>query len=93
MAFQNNRWILAGVTSYGEGCARAGYPGLYTRISAFKSYIQSIVGNAGQTKTSSFTKEITTTAKPTKSTEATTETRPPSRTTAAMNRTKAKRSF
>ena len=41
MAFVNNHWILAGITSSGIGCARAGYPGLYTRISAFIPFIES----------------------------------------------------
>ncbi|CAF3040273.1 unnamed protein product [Rotaria sp. Silwood2] len=43
MAFVNNRWILAGITSDGIGCARAGYPGIYTRVSHFISFINSNV--------------------------------------------------
>jgi secreted trypsin-like serine protease len=45
MAFRDGRWILAGVTSSGEGCARAGYPGLYTRVSRFKSFIDNVRGS------------------------------------------------
>jgi len=39
MAFVNNTWILAGLTSFGQGCAEAGYPGVYTRVSSFISFI------------------------------------------------------
>ncbi len=42
MAFFNSRWVLAGITSFGDGCAQPGYPGVYTRVSAFVSFISSI---------------------------------------------------
>ncbi len=41
MAFVSNRWVLAGVTSFGYECAQPDYPGVYTRVSAFTSFIQS----------------------------------------------------
>lgn len=47
MAFVNNRWVLAGTTSVGIGCAQAGYPGIYTRTSTFTSFIQSNVNMSG----------------------------------------------
>ncbi|CAF3158832.1 unnamed protein product [Rotaria sp. Silwood2] len=43
MAFVNNRWVLAGITSLGRGCAHLGYPGVYTRVSTFISFINSNV--------------------------------------------------
>ncbi|CAF1579654.1 unnamed protein product [Rotaria sp. Silwood1] len=43
MAFVNNRWILAGLSSSGIGCAEAGFLGLYTRVSYFISFINSNV--------------------------------------------------
>ena len=46
MAFVNNHWILVGLTSSGVGCARAGYLGLYTRVSAFVSFIESNVNRS-----------------------------------------------
>ncbi|CAF0874640.1 unnamed protein product [Adineta steineri] len=44
MAFVDNTWVLAGITSSGQGCAQAGYPGIYTRVSPFISFIDSILG-------------------------------------------------
>ncbi|MEZ6119467.1 MAG: trypsin-like serine protease [Pirellulaceae bacterium] len=32
-------WLLAGVTSWGNGCARSGFPGIYTRVSSYASWI------------------------------------------------------
>ncbi|CAF1378149.1 unnamed protein product [Adineta ricciae] len=40
-------WVLAGITSYGHQCALPDYAGVYTRTSAYISWIQSVVGNDG----------------------------------------------
>ncbi|GAA3791338.1 hypothetical protein GCM10022403_026750 [Streptomyces coacervatus] len=32
-------WIEAGITSWGNGCARPGVPGIYTQVSTFASAV------------------------------------------------------
>ncbi|XP_072175569.1 uncharacterized protein [Diadema setosum] len=37
----DGRWHLVGITSYGNGCARPSFPGVYTRVSPFIDWINS----------------------------------------------------
>ncbi len=40
---KSDQWFLIGTTSYGNGCARINYPGVYTRVSYFLNWIQQVL--------------------------------------------------
>ncbi|CAF1021331.1 unnamed protein product [Brachionus calyciflorus] len=37
------KFVLAGLTSYGDGCGGVGLPGIYTRVSAYMSWIKNLM--------------------------------------------------
>ena len=39
---RNRQWAIAGITSYGYGCALPPYAGVYTRVVAYSSWINSV---------------------------------------------------
>ncbi|GJQ73915.1 hypothetical protein Trydic_g18849 [Trypoxylus dichotomus] len=40
-ARRDGRWFLAGITSFGSGCAKPGFPDVYTRMSYYLPWIKS----------------------------------------------------
>lgn len=41
----DNLWEVVGITSSGYGCARAYYPGIYTRVATYQSWINTTMSN------------------------------------------------
>lgn len=39
----NDTWVQAGVVSFGDGCALANRPGIYTKLSSYTDFITSNV--------------------------------------------------
>lgn len=47
-------WIQVGIVSTGEGCATPGFPGIYTRVAAFSSWIKEQIRYGPQPSASAF---------------------------------------
>ncbi|XP_078508711.1 serine protease 27-like [Lissotriton helveticus] len=46
---QDGTWLLAGISSFGDGCALANRPGVYTRIPAYIDWIKQMVPEINST--------------------------------------------
>jgi secreted trypsin-like serine protease len=40
---KDGRWYLAGLTSFGSGCAKPGFPDVFTRITAYHGWIHDVI--------------------------------------------------
>ena len=43
--FNNGKWYLEGVTSWGIGCGQKDYPGVYARVGRFRDWVLNNIGS------------------------------------------------
>ena len=81
---RGGKYMLIGIVSYGRGCARAEYPGVYTKVYNYLEWIYDSINESeisvtstSTTTTTTTTTSTTTTTTPTTSTTTTTTTASP----------------
>ena len=42
---KDGRWYLAGLTSFGSGCAKPGYPDVFMRLTSYTKWIEETIQN------------------------------------------------
>ena len=42
---KNGPWILVGITSFGSGCAKTGYPDVFTNVAYYRQWIDNAMRN------------------------------------------------
>jgi secreted trypsin-like serine protease len=43
LLLKDGLWYLAGITSFGSGCAKPGFPDVFVRISEYTDWIQELI--------------------------------------------------
>ena len=46
--FEDGKWYLVGLTSFGSGCAKPGYPDVFVRVATYTKWIHQIIHESGQ---------------------------------------------
>ncbi|XP_047483690.1 serine proteinase stubble-like [Penaeus chinensis] len=46
VVFREGVWTLAGISSWGKSCAKSNQPGVYTRVSKYRNFVQRIIHSA-----------------------------------------------
>ncbi|KFP70755.1 Plasminogen, partial [Acanthisitta chloris] len=41
--FDTDKYYLIGITSFGTGCGRPKFPGIYVRVSQYRAWISSVL--------------------------------------------------
>jgi len=46
--YKDGKWYLVGLTSFGSGCAKPGYPDVFVRVATYTKWIHQIIHESGQ---------------------------------------------